>query len=140
MLAKLMERFYKRKAPEPNSNAIGGSPEDDINWEEEIKYDPGLRKLIDEYHPNQRERGWEENICRMDHRNLAHAVFHAQKLEEVREDLFQNGLMSLEVGLNTVNPKTELIVFVASCLEIRKILDMTHLLLLVGMAIIENKG
>jgi hypothetical protein len=76
----------------------------------------------------------------MDHRNLAHAVFHAQKLEEVREDLFQNGLMSLEVGLNTVNPKTELIVFVASCLEIRKILDMTHLLLLVGMAIIENKG
>jgi hypothetical protein len=52
MLAKLMERFYKRKAPEPNSNAIGGSPEDDINWEEEIKYDPGLRKLIDEYHPN----------------------------------------------------------------------------------------
>lgn len=51
-----MECFYKRKAPEPNSNATGGSPEDDINWEEEIKYDPGLRKLIDEYHPNQRER------------------------------------------------------------------------------------
>jgi hypothetical protein len=28
----------------------------EINWEEEIKYDPGLRKLIDAYHPNQRER------------------------------------------------------------------------------------
>jgi hypothetical protein len=25
----------------------------EINWEEEIKYDPGLRKLIDAYHPNQ---------------------------------------------------------------------------------------
>ena len=40
---KNMERFLKRKAP-------------DINWEEEIKYDPGLRKDIDAYHPNQRER------------------------------------------------------------------------------------
>ena len=28
---------------------------DDINWEEEIKYDPGLRKQIDDYHPNLRE-------------------------------------------------------------------------------------
>jgi hypothetical protein len=35
---------------------VGNSSHDDINWEEEIKYDPGLRKLIDDYHPNQRER------------------------------------------------------------------------------------
>jgi hypothetical protein len=39
---KIMERFLKRKAP-------------DINWEE-IKYDPGLRKEIDSYHPNHREK------------------------------------------------------------------------------------
>jgi hypothetical protein len=52
-----MERFYKRKAPEADSgNNVGNSSHDDINWEEEIKYDPGLRKLIDDYHPNQRER------------------------------------------------------------------------------------
>jgi hypothetical protein len=25
---------------------------EDINWEEEIKYDPSLRKEIDAYHPN----------------------------------------------------------------------------------------
>jgi hypothetical protein len=28
---------------------------DDINCEEETKYDPGLRKQIDDYHPNLRE-------------------------------------------------------------------------------------
>ena len=28
---------------------------DDINWEEEIKYDLGLRKQIDDYYPNLRE-------------------------------------------------------------------------------------
>ena len=42
-----MERFFKRKAPD--------SRPDDINWEEEIKYDLGLNKKIDAYHPNQRE-------------------------------------------------------------------------------------
>ena len=43
-----MEMFFKRKAPD--------SRPDDINWEEEIKYDPGLRKEINSYHPNLRER------------------------------------------------------------------------------------
>ncbi|KAG8060174.1 hypothetical protein GUJ93_ZPchr0002g23303 [Zizania palustris] len=57
MIDQLMERFYKRKAPEPDScnNAIN-SRLDDINWEEEIKSDPGLRKQINDYHPNVRER------------------------------------------------------------------------------------
>jgi hypothetical protein len=51
-----MERYYKRKAPEPGSaNNLQNSCLDDINWEEEIKYDPGLRKQIDDYHPNHRE-------------------------------------------------------------------------------------
>jgi hypothetical protein len=31
-----MERYFKRKASCP--------VEDEINWDEEIKYDPGLRK------------------------------------------------------------------------------------------------
>ena len=52
-----MERFYKRKAPETDSgNNARNSRLDDINWEEEIKFDPGLRKQIDDYHPNVRER------------------------------------------------------------------------------------
>jgi len=45
---KKMERFFKRKAPD--------SRPDDINWEEEIKYDLGLRKEINSYHFNLRER------------------------------------------------------------------------------------
>jgi len=51
-----MERFFKRKVPEPDSaNIASNLCLDDINWEEEIKYDPGLRKQIDDYHPNLRE-------------------------------------------------------------------------------------
>ena len=52
-----MEKYFKRKAPELDSSI---NPRnlcvEDINWEEEIKYDPGLRKQIDSYHPNQREK------------------------------------------------------------------------------------
>jgi hypothetical protein len=52
-----MEHFFKRKAPEPAStNSAHNSCWDDINWAEEIKYDPGLSKQIDDYHPNLRER------------------------------------------------------------------------------------
>ena len=52
-----MERFYKRKAPEPDSgNNARNSHLDDINWEEEIKSDLGLRNQIDDYHPNVKER------------------------------------------------------------------------------------
>lgn len=48
--------------------------------------------------------------------------------------------MSLEVGLNTVSPKIEHIVFSVSCLEKRRIVDMKHLLKMVGMVFIEKKG
>ncbi|TVU25524.1 hypothetical protein EJB05_28023, partial [Eragrostis curvula] len=58
-----MLRFYKRKTPEPDDH-------DDINWEEEIKYDPGLRKLIDNYHPNQRER-----VRRRDNKDAGYEAF-----------------------------------------------------------------
>ena len=51
-----MERFYKRKSSDSGTSARNLCGLDDINWEEEIKYDPSLRKDIDAYHPNQRER------------------------------------------------------------------------------------
>jgi hypothetical protein len=52
-----MDRYYKRKEPKPsNIRNKGNQGTYEINWEEEIKYDPGLRKLIDAYHPNS-ERG-----------------------------------------------------------------------------------
>jgi hypothetical protein len=52
-----MEKYFKRKTPELGSgNNLRDSCPKDINWEEEIKYDHGLRKEIDNYHPNQREK------------------------------------------------------------------------------------
>jgi hypothetical protein len=61
-----MERYLKRKAPDhannpassrqqhKDNNAIISAPED-INWEEEIQFDPGKRKEIRAYHPNVRD-------------------------------------------------------------------------------------
>jgi len=52
-----MERFFKRKVPQSDSGNIARySCLDDINWEEEIKHDPGLRKQIDDYHSNLKEK------------------------------------------------------------------------------------
>jgi hypothetical protein len=50
-----MERYYKHKAQD-TIDANRTSCPDEINWDEEIKYDPGLRKEIDAYHPNVREK------------------------------------------------------------------------------------
>lgn len=70
-----MERFFKRKLPEPDSaNIASNLCLDDINWEEEIKYDPGLRKQIDDYHPNLREMV-RRKYFEKGHVNLAHVVF-----------------------------------------------------------------
>ena len=52
---KYMERFYKRKSSDSGTSARNLCGLDDINWEEEIKYDLGLRKEIDSYHSNHRE-------------------------------------------------------------------------------------
>ena len=44
----IMDRYVlKRKAPSQDVP-------DDMNWKEEIQYDPGKRKLIESYHPNLR--------------------------------------------------------------------------------------
>ncbi|EEC78477.1 hypothetical protein OsI_18366 [Oryza sativa Indica Group] len=53
----IMEKYLKRKVPDSSNNARTACPEvNDLNWKEEIKYDPGLRKPIDAYHPNLRDR------------------------------------------------------------------------------------
>jgi hypothetical protein len=52
-----MDQYYKRKELEPsNVRNEGNQCPYDINWEEEIKYDPSVRKLIVAYHPNQRDK------------------------------------------------------------------------------------
>ena len=43
-----MERYFKRKA--------SCLAENEINWDEKIKYDPDFRKEIDSYHPNLRKK------------------------------------------------------------------------------------
>ena len=73
MTGKLMDRWLKRKAPDdvsnqgPVSNAntshephqqetnVRVSAPEEINWEEEIQFDPGKRKDIRAYHPNLRD-------------------------------------------------------------------------------------
>ena len=72
--------------------------------------------------------------------NLAHFVSLRHRLVEVQEDLSQNGLMSLDAGLNTVSRKIEHIAFIVFCLEKRRMLDMILLLKMVGMDSIECKG
>ncbi|EEC72791.1 hypothetical protein OsI_06473 [Oryza sativa Indica Group] len=53
----IMENYLKRKVPDSSNNARTSCPEvNDLNWKEEIKYDPRLRKPIDAYHPNLRDR------------------------------------------------------------------------------------
>jgi hypothetical protein len=70
-----MERFFKRKAPDTiTSNNNRNSCLDDLNWEVEIKYDPGLRKQIDAYILTTEKRS-EENIWKMDLASLAHVFF-----------------------------------------------------------------
>jgi hypothetical protein len=52
-----MERFFKRKAPELDGANRSRNPcSADISWEEEIKNDPRMRREIDTYHPNHREK------------------------------------------------------------------------------------
>ncbi|KAL6599154.1 hypothetical protein ACP70R_046018 [Stipagrostis hirtigluma subsp. patula] len=69
MSRKFMENFLKRK-PSDDANNVGASrqrqqpipnnvrnaAEEDINWEEEIQFDPGKRKETDDYHPNHKDK------------------------------------------------------------------------------------
>ncbi|KAL6598999.1 hypothetical protein ACP70R_045863 [Stipagrostis hirtigluma subsp. patula] len=69
MSRKFIENFLKRK-PSDDANNVGASrqqqqpipnnvrnaAEEDINWEEEIQFDPGKRKETDDYHPNHKDK------------------------------------------------------------------------------------
>lgn len=64
-----MEKYYKRKSPSHGEDVAPSQPShrhnaatfnrrdvpEDINWEVEIQFDPGKRKRIEDYHPNQKE-------------------------------------------------------------------------------------
>ena len=69
----------------------------------------------------------------------SHMQFSLHRLRKriIQEGFNQNGSMSLEVGLNTVNQKIEHIVSVVSCLEKRRMSDM---LSMVGMVITGKSG
>ena len=75
----------------------------------------------------------------MDHANLARAFFPLHRLgkKTIQEGFNRNGLMNLEVCLNTLNQKIEHIVSVVSCLEKRRMSDM---LSMVGMVITGKSG
>ena len=135
-----MEKYFKRKAPELDSSI---NPRnlcvEDINWEEEIKYDPGLRKQIDSYHPNQREkvrRKYLENgPCQPRTCN-----FHVSYIGDKPRRFIPKWFDELEVGLSIVSPRVEHTAFIVFCLEKRKMQDMKHLLLMVGMVITGKIG
>lgn len=55
--SKITDKYFKRKEPEIDCGGTSRNPcPNDINWEEEIKYNPGVRKQTDAYHPNHREK------------------------------------------------------------------------------------
>jgi len=133
-----MERFFKRKAPEQDhANRATCLPE--INWEEEIKYDPGLRKVIDSYHPNQREkvrRKYLENgPCQP-----RTCIFPAVQIGEIENPRSFQLEWFDEFDWLEYSEKKGHIVFTVSYSEKRRMQVTKHLLLMVGMVIIGKKG
>ena len=102
-----MDRFVlKRKSPSQDVP--------DMNWEEEIQYDPGKRKLIEDYHPNLKELVRRKYLVNGPCQPREFA-FPYSSLGKKEEGSFLIGSMILEAGLNTVNRRTKHIVFVVSC-------------------------
>ena len=128
-----MERYFRRKA--------SCQAQDEINWDEEIKYDSGLRKEIDSYHPNLREnvrRKYLENgPCQP--RGINFPLVKIGEKEKSRR-FMREWFDEFVLGLNTVRQSIKHIAFIVSCLEKRKMEDMMHLWLMVGMVFIGKKG
>ena len=128
-----MERYFKRKA--------SCLAEDEINWDEEIQYDPGLRKEIDSYHPNLREkvrRKYLENgPCQP--RGINFPLLNIGEKDKQRR-FMREWFDEFVLGLNKVRQSIKHIAFIVSCLEKRKMQDMKHLLLMVGMVITGKIG
>ena len=136
-----MEKYFKRKAPEQdNVNQLRSSCLPEINWEDEIKYDPGLRKEIDSYHPNQREnvrRKYLENEpCQP-----RTCIFPPTQIGEIENPRsFQPEWFDEFDWLEYSETKKGPIVFTVSYSEKRRMQVTKHLLLMVGMVIIGKKG
>lgn len=131
---------------------------DDASWEETIEYDPGSRKGIDDYHPNQRakvRRKYSENgPCQPgDHAFPISVISNKdRKFNPAWFDEF-GGWLEYNKSKDRAyyffcllfrdrNKKIEHIISFASCLGtgIKRRKDTKHLLTLVGMAIIERIG
>jgi len=128
-----MERYFKRKA--------SCLTEDEINWDEVIKYDPGLRKEIDSYHPNPRKkvrRKYLENEpCQSGGTNFPLLkIGEKEKSRRFMREWFD------EFGpwLEYCETKYKAYCFYCFfCLEKRKMQDMMYLWLMVGMVFIGKK-
>jgi hypothetical protein len=134
MTGSVWKDFFKRKGPDhgyEHSNISRCVPE--INFEEEIKYDPGLRKKIDAYRPNQseklRRKYLENGPCQRRTCNFSSSRIGENKNQEL---FILNGSINLGIGFNILG----YIDFVVSCLERKKTQDIKLLLLMVGMVII----
>jgi hypothetical protein len=123
-----MERYYcKRKAPEPDSgNNARNSILDVINWEE-IKSDPGLRKQIEDYHPNLRERVrrkyLENGTCQP-----STVRFPVTEIGGVPRRFVPQWFDDFGGWLEYRESKIEHIAFIVSYLEKRRMMHMKHLL------------
>ena len=108
----------------------GNSSQDqeDINWEEDIEFDPGKRRSIDEYPPNIKDMVRRKYLA---NGPCQPRTYHFPTRKYVVEigDSIQNGLISMGVGLNTASPRTKHIVFFVSYSDaaVTKKLDMQHL-------------
>lgn len=137
-----MEKFLKRKAPDSTNNARSSCPDlHEINWNEEIEYDPGLRKPIDAYHPNLRDRVrrkyLENGPCQP--RTFS---FPVTKISDRDRKFNPNWFDEFGGWLEYSKEKDRAYCFFVSYLEtlIRKRMGIKHLLQMVGMVGIEKTG
>ena len=117
-----MDRFLlKRKADDVL---------EELNWKEEIQYDPGKRKLIEKYHPNLKEMVRRKYLVNGPCQPREFA-FPYSRFGEKRRRFMPDWFDDYGSCLNTVNRRTKHIVFVVSCLgtvAARRKLGMRHLL------------
>jgi hypothetical protein len=75
---------------------------EELNWKEEIQYDPGKRNLIEKYHPNLKEMVRRKYLVNGPCQPREFA-FPYTPFGEKREGSYQIGLMTMVAGSNTVN-------------------------------------
>ena len=134
-----MDKFLKRKVSieEPlkcDSSSNSKKPHLEINLDD-LPSDPGLRRKILDYHPNDRDKirmaYLQKGPCQpFDH------DFPQKKLEIFIADLFHLGLRNMAIGWSTVLQKmlhfVYVVIFIGQILEIKQVVI---LLLLMGLVI-----